>query len=314
MDEQPNDAERRDPGPPQGAMTPGPGEPQADGAGGAGGFAPADATGTQSPADATAAPRAWEAAPALGADEPLPSPPPTETTPGAPIDWQAIPSSPTTRRRRFVLVALGVATFVLVALVVSIIRGSTSNDPYEAASRDFGQKLLSMPEFKARYGTVTTDDQAFEVGQQLAASGIPRLVDADLLRYWQLSDKLLNVVDAGPCGRIFRNTIQPAEAKQMTRALDLPTFKELLDVTMLALQADLHDDPLKPSPTEAQVSSAFEKLQAALGASVTETTGKLSDASATDAEVCTAGRAFLGAVLGLSEPDRTVVLRYVISP
>ena len=248
------------------------------------------------------------------ADRGDPSSTPSETMPGPPIDWEAIPSTPTTRRRRFVYVALGVAAFVLVTLGVSIIGGSKSNDPYEAASRDFGQKLLSMPEFKAKYGTVTTEDQAFEVGQQLAASGIARLGDADLLRYWQLSDKLLNVVDEGPCGRIFRNTIQPAEAKQMTRALDLPTFQELLDVTMLAFQADLRGDPPKPAPTESQVSGAFAKLQAALGSSVTETSAKLADASATDAEVCVAGRAFLGAVLGLTEPDRTVVLRYVISP
>jgi len=287
MDEQPSESDQLAPGAPPESSPPGPAAPFA----------------RQSNDDVSAT-----------ASEPETTTASETTTAGPPIDWQTMPSAPTPRRRQFVYVALGVAAFVLVTLGVSIVGGSKSNDPYEAASREFSQKLLSMPEFKAKYGTVTSEDKAYELGQQLAASGLSRLGDADFLRYWQLSNKLLNVADPAPCGRIFRSTVQPAEAKQIARSLDLTTFKELLDVTLLALQADLRDDPPRPPPTSAQVSSAFVKLQGAMGPTIVETSSKLTDPSASDTEVCYAGRAFLAGVLGLGEPDRTVILRYVISP
>ena len=191
-------------------------------------------------------------------------------------------------------------------------RGSPK-DAYDVAASEFGRQLLAMPEFKAKYGEVTSEQQAYEVGQKAAASGIPRLGDADLLRYWQDSATLLNVADPSACGRILRNKLQPSEASKMARSLDLTTFKDLLSVTMLALQADLRGDPVRPVPTAQELSGAFVKLQAAMGPSMVESSTKLTDASATDPDVCTAGRTFIGGVLALGDPDRTVILRYSIT-
>jgi hypothetical protein len=203
-------------------------------------------------------------------------------------------------------------SLALIALVGAIFRGS-GGDAYDVAANDFGRQLLAMPDFKAKYGELTTEQQAYAVGQKAAASGIPRLGDADLLRYWQDSAKLLNVAEPGACGRILRNKIQPGEASKVARALDIETFKDLLGVTLLAVEADLRGDPVRPVPDAQQVSGALVNLQSAMGPSMLESSSKLTDASATDADVCTAGRTFIGGVLALGEPDRTVILRYSIS-
>lgn len=234
--------------------------------------------------------------------------------PGAPVDWStATAVQPAPRRNKLVLAGLGLAGVALVGLVWMITGGSPSNDPYDAAARDVGEKLLAMPEFKARYGDVTSEDRAFEIGQEIALKGIPKLGDADLLRYWQLTNRMIGVADPTTCGRIFRQTAKPADAKNAARALDIESFKALLDVTVLAFQADLRGEPVKPVPSSTQLSTAFAALQTAMGPSMADAAAKLGDTAASDADVCTAGRSFLGAVLALGEPDRTVIARYMIA-
>lgn len=235
--------------------------------------------------------------------------------PGAPVDWQtAAPTGPTPARKKVVTVGLVVAGVILFGLILTITRGgSSSNDPYDVATREAGQKLLAMPEFKAKYGDVTSDERAFQIGQEIALKGIPRLGDADLLRYWQLTNKMIGAADPAVCGRIFKQTAGVEDAKKTARALDLASFRELLDVTVLALQADLRGDPVRPTASEEALTTAFLALQVSMGAGMTDAATTLNDKSASDADVCAAGRSFLGAVLNLGEPDRTVIARYMIA-
>jgi hypothetical protein len=238
--------------------------------------------------------------------------PPTES--GPPVDWQAAAAAPpTSGRNKLVYVGLAVAVVVLFGLITSILRGAPSNDPYDVATREIGQKLLAMPEFKARYGDVTSEERAFQIGQEIALKGIPRLGDADLLRYWQLTNKMIAVADPAICGRIFRQTSGVEDAKKTARGLDIESFRQLLDVTLLAFQADLRGDPVRPTPSNEALTTAFLALQMSMGPGMADTAAKLTDKSASDADVCTAGRSFLTAVLALGEPDRTVITRFMIS-
>ena len=241
------------------------------------------------------------------------APPPT--TLGAPVDWQAaaVAAPPTSGRKKLVYVGLGVAIVVLFGLVTTILRGSPSNDPYDVATREIGQKLLAMPEFKAKYGDVTSEDRAYQIGQEIALKGIPRLGDADLLRYWQLTNKMIGVAEPAICGRIFKQTAGAEDAKRTARALDLASFRELLDVTLLAFQADLRGDPVRPVPSNEALTTAFLALQLSMGPGMADAAATLTDRSASDADVCAAGRSFLAAVLALGEPDRTVITRYMIA-
>jgi hypothetical protein len=240
--------------------------------------------------------------------------PGTSVDSGSPVDWQAAgPTSPTPGRKKLVYVGLAVAVVVLYGLIRTITAGSLSNDPYDVATREVGQKLLAMPEFKARYGDVTSEDQAYQIGQEIALKGIPRLGDADLLRYWQLTNKMIGVADPAACGRIFKQTAGAEDAKKTARALDLESFRQLLDVTLIAFQADLRGDPVRPAPSGEALTTAFLALQTSTGPAMADVGAKLNDKSASDADVCTAGRSFLGAVLALGEPDRTVIARYMIA-
>ena len=235
--------------------------------------------------------------------------------PGAPVDWQAAaPTAPMPGRKKLVYVGLAVAGVVLFGLIRTITGGaSPSNDPYDVATREFGQKLLAMPEFKAKYGDVTSNERAYQIGQEIALKGIPRLGDADLLRYWQLTNKMIGAADPAVCGRIFKQTAGMEDASKAARALDLGSFRELLDVTLLALQADLRGDSVRPTASQVALTTAFLALQVSMGAGVTDAATTLSDKSASDTDVCAAGRSFLGAVLNLGEPDRTVIARYMIA-
>jgi len=301
MDERPSDDDRLEPGP----MAPGP-VPDPSPVPARVGWEPVGrpvSAGTSPTTDGPAA-----------AEPSDPTMPPVGPMTAPLVEWTgtSVAAPPTGRRKRLIYIGLGVAIVVLVGLVGSIVRGSKSNDPYDLAAADFGRQLLAMPEFKAKYGNLTSEQQAYDVGQRAAASGIPRLGDADLLRYWQDSATLLNVSEPSACGRILRNKVQAGEAARLARALDLATFKDLLAVTMLAVQADLRGDPVHPMPDQQQVSGAFIKLQASMGPSMVTSSTKLTDATASDADVCTAGRTFIGGVLALGEPDRTVILRYSI--
>jgi hypothetical protein len=267
------------------------------------------------PATPGAAPTAGEAAegPAAPLSSEMGSSGPSNAS-AAPVDWQAAgAAAPTSGRKKLVYVGLAVAVVVLLGLIRTITGGSPSNDPYDVATREVGQKLLAMPEFKAKYGEITSEEQAYQIGQEIALKGIPRLGDADLLRYWQLTNKMIGVADPAVCGRIFKQTAGAEDARKTARALDLDSFKQLLDVTLLALQADLRGDPVRPAPSSDALTTAFLALQTSMGPGMTDAATKLSDKSASDADVCAAGRSFLGAVLALGEPDRTVITRYMIA-
>ena len=259
-----------------------------------------------------AAPQAWPPPPEAGVTAPAAIPAAAPDAPGAPVDWQAAGAvAPTPRRRKLVYVGLAIAVVVLSALVLTIFRGTASNDPYDVATREMGQKLLDMPEFKARYGDVTTNERAYQVGQEIALKGVPRLGDADLLRYWQLTNKMIASADPAICGRIFKQTASAEDARRTARTLDLESFRQLLEVTLRAFQADLRGDPVRPAPSSEALTTAFLALQTSMGAGITDAAAKLTDKSASDADVCAAGRSFLGAVLQLGEPDRTVITRYM---
>jgi hypothetical protein len=270
---------------------------------------PVDWNEGPSPAAASPSPTSGEGVEGSGAA--FPSEP---GAPGGPVDWQAAGApAATSGRKKLVYVGLALAGAVLFGLIRTITGGSQSNDPYDVATREVGQKLLAMPEFKAKYGDITSEERAYQIGQEIALKGIPRLGDAELLRYWQLTNKMIGVADPAICGRIFKQTAGAEDARKTARALDLESFKQLLDVTLLALQADLRGDPVRPAPSSDALTTAFLALQTSMGPGMADAATTLNDKSASDADVCAAGRSFLGAVLALGEPDRTVITRFMIA-
>jgi hypothetical protein len=250
-----------------------------------------------------------------------PQPPPTEPGPAAPdpveppaqSGWiQPSPDQKPGRALPVVLAVVAVGVLGIIALFAFI---GANTDPRDAAARDFGQRIMEMPEFEARYGDVDSPEEAYQLGQQVGLTAFARLDDATLLRYWQLMELLLQGADDQTCSGLIRQTIEASDAMELTRLLDEDQFLELLEISFRAFEADLKGISGPPAPSDADVQAASLALANAMGVDqVTQAANALQDPTADAAAVCTASKSFIHGVLQLPEPHRGTFLRYMASP
>lgn len=249
-----------------------------------------------------------------------PLPPPTDPVPETPAPDETptqsgwIQPSPDQGRRVLPVLVAVVAVGVLGVLALFIVIGANA-DPRDAAARDFGQRLMDMPEFEARYGDITEPGDAYELGQQVGLTAFARLDDASLLRYWQLMEVLIQSADDRSCTGLIRQTLDASEAVELTTLLDDDQFVELLEISFRAFESDLKGIPGPPAPTDADVQSASVALANAMGVDqLNQAASALQDPTADDATVCSATKAFISGVLQLQEPHRATFLRYMANP
>jgi hypothetical protein len=266
------------------------------------------------------------AVPLPAASEPMATPDAPAATPSSgwvgtsgPVDGSAPlppPSSDTTGRIARVLIVLG----VLAALFVGsfVVRGAISGlftSEHEKAATEAGERILAMPAFEARYGDVDSADRAFDVGQELVTTALPRLSPAELDQYWRATAEILNVADPEVCGKILRQTATREEAEAAAKALDIGTWRTLLSVTVVAIERELQGVEGSPAPTDTELTAAYEALAIQMGeAQVVATGNTMNDPAATNAAVCDAGKAFLAGVLALEETPKQTILRFMVSP
>ncbi len=263
-----------------------------------------------------------------------PAPSEPVTTPAAPIvtpssGWvgtsgpadgsEPIPPPPSdTTRKRVVRGALVVVVIILFGLGSVIVRGALSSlfaSEHEKVATEAGERILAMPAFKARFGDVDSADRAFDIGQELVTTALPRLSGAELDQYWQVTAKILDVADQEVCGKILRQTSTPEEAETAAEALDIDSWRTLVSVTVVAIERDLQGVEAAPSPTEAELNDAYIALAEEMGeAEVVAAGNAMSDASATNTAVCDAGKAFLAGVLALPDAPRETILRFMVEP
>jgi hypothetical protein len=252
-------------------------------------------------------------------EQPLPPPTdPVAETPALddtpPQSGWIQPSPGQGRSRVLPVLAAVVAVGVLGVLALLVVVGANA-DPRDAAARDFGQRLMEMPEFEARYGDIDEPQEAYELGQQVGLTAFARLDDASLLRYWQLMEVLIQSADDRTCTGLIRQTLDASEAVQLTKLLDEDQFVELLEISFRAFEADLKGIPGPPAPTDADVQSASFALAGAMGTDqLNQAASALQDPAADDATVCTGTKAFISGVLRLQEPHRATFLRYMATP
>ncbi len=234
---------------------------------------------------------------------PAPAPEPVE-------GW--IPPAEGKSSRIIIRVAAAIAVIVAGALVFTIFVGSQV-DPREAAANDYGRRLLEMPEFQARFGDVDSPERAYELGRELGTTALVRLGDPSLLRYWQLTEVVLQNADDSTCSQIMRQTIKAEQAGELAKTLDEDQYNEFLEVTFKAFAAELKKTPGPPPPSDADVQAASLALANAMGLdALTEAANALQDTTAEDKVVCDAARAIIGGVLALEEPHRATFLRYMV--
>jgi hypothetical protein len=252
-------------------------------------------------------------------EQPLPPPgdsapePPAPAEPPAPSGW--IPPSPGPKPSRVLPAILAVGALGVLGVLALLAFIGANVDPRDAAASDFGRRLMEMPEFEARYGDVDSVEEAYRLGQEAGLTAFARLDDASLLRYWQLMDQVIEGADDRACAGLIRQTLDAAEATEMTRLLDEDQFEELLGISFRAFEADLKGIAGPPPPSDAQVQSASAALASAMGIDrLNEAASALQDPAADDATVCRATKAFIGGVLDLEDPHRATFLRYMASP
>jgi hypothetical protein len=250
-----------------------------------------------------------------------PLPPPTDPVPGTPATDETptqrgwIQPSPDQGRSRLLpLLAAVVAVGVLGILGLFVLIGANA-DPREVAARDFGQRLMEMPEFEARYGDIDEPGEAYELGQQVGLTAFARLDDASLLRYWQLMEVLIQSADDRTCTGLIRQTLEASEAVELTKLLDEDQFVELLEISFRAFEADLKGIPGPAAPTDADVQAASVALAGAMGTDqLNQAASALQDPAAHDGTVCRATKSFISGVLQLPDSHRATFLRYMASP
>ena len=242
------------------------------------------------------------------APEPLspPEPPP-------PSGW--IQPPPGQKPSRVLPAILAVVAFGVVGVLGLLVFIGANVDPRDAAASDFGRRLMEMREFEARYGDVDSAEEAYRLGQQVGLTAFARLDDTSLLRYWQLMDQVIQGADDRACAGLIRQTLDAAEATELTRLLDEDQFEELLGISFRAIEADLKGIAGPPPPSDAQVQSASAALASAMGLDqLNQAASALQDPAADDDTVCRATKSFIGGVLDLEDPHRATFLRYMASP
>ena len=241
--------------------------------------------------------------PPVAAPTPAPASEPTQ-------GW--IPPTDKKPSRMIIRVAAGIAVALLGLFVFTIFIGSQV-DPREAAANDYGRRLLEMPEFQARFGDVDSPERAYELGRELGTTALVRLDDPSLLRYWQLTEAVLQNADDSTCSQVMRQTIKAEQAGELAKTLDEDQYNEFLEVTFKAFEAELKETPGPPPPSDADVQAASLALANAMGLdAVTDAANALQDTTAEDKAVCDAAKAVIGGVLALEEPHRATFLRYMV--
>lgn len=246
-------------------------------------------------------------------------PPPTDPEPEpaapgeppAPSGW--IQPSPDAEPRRLLALLLAIVAVGVLA-VVAVMVARSQGDPYDRAEQELGGRIAELPAFQDRFGDVGSSDEAFDLGQQLGTTALPRLGDTDLLRIWQLNGRLLQLADDTACARVMRQSISGADATELARQLEVEEYREFLELSYLALEAELNGTAGPPPPTDADFQSASVALASAMGFdTMMRDATTLQDPAATDPDLCAAARSIVQAVLGLEEPHRMTMLRSFVN-
>jgi hypothetical protein len=244
--------------------------------------------------------------------EPGPVNPAPDETPVQSGWIQPSPDQKPSRALPLVLAVVAVGVLGVIGLLIFI---GANADPRDAAARDFGRRLMEMPEFEARYGDVDSPEEAYQLGQQVGLTAFARLDDASLLRYWQLMEMVIQGADDRTCAGLIRQTLNASDAMELTRLLDEDQFTELLGISFRAFEADLKGIPGPPAPSDADVQAASIALASLMGMDeLNQAATALQDPSADEATVCRATKSFIGGVLQLQEPHRAMFLRYMANP
>jgi hypothetical protein len=264
-------------------------------------------------------------------DEPAsPSTPTVPTEPTLPPGTPLQPASAQKRsRRRLLLIGVGVFVLVMAGLALRTIVTQTAVD---YAAQFFGGPLQRLPADQRealglRFDTMLGDRFDGMSNQEIAADlerlvrgGMPRLDDARLVTRLQLQTKGLDAMTEAECAEFGRPSMsgQPVPnsvGQTLMKHLEAADLGVWLDIAADAVEAELAGTSPARRVSDAEAEQVFKEVfEGVEGETLTLITDvSANQATATDADVCTAIRTIYDLSLELASPSIELLARYDIS-
>jgi S1-C subfamily serine protease len=156
-----------------------------------------------------------------------------------------------------------------------------------------------------------SEDGAFFAAFEIAARGLARLSDGDLVWRSRAVNEMLQGLDQRTCAAVSRERPSPLQLYVMLSQLSPENQERWMQISLAAISAELRGSAAPQRPSSSQTNQAW----AAVLASMSEKTvrrlafadGELGSMS--DADVCGLARGIYSAVARVPEPHRSVIAR-----
>jgi hypothetical protein len=155
------------------------------------------------------------------------------------------------------------------------------------------------------------EDGAFFAAFEIAARGLARLSDADLVwRSWAVAEMLRNL-DVPTCAAVSRAQPGPLQLYVMLHQLTPDDQQRWMQISLAATAAELRDHPAPRRPSSGRSSQAWSALLASMSGKTVRRLALVGDdlGALSDADLCGLARGIYGAVERVPEPHQAVIAR-----
>jgi hypothetical protein len=176
------------------------------------------------------------------------------------------------------------------------------------------ERLVETHASRLKVDTLGSLEAAEKAGRAWAREGARRLPDDDLSGLLTLERKRMEAVDAGLCGRLLEGTADQEETWRATASLSPPDLDQYLDIRLDAVRAELRSDPpRRPFPADDAVSSALSAIFRVMPRRSADSLRRIFEAeSITPEQECRGALTLIRSVDDVSEPHRSVLIRYLL--
>jgi hypothetical protein len=190
----------------------------------------------------------------------------------------------------------------------------TITDPYTIASERMITRFAESPELRQAFAG-RDPAEAQTMGFELAAKGLRRLDDGQLVRRAQILAHIVEEADLITCAQVFRGEPKPYIDRTLRR-LSSPDIDAWFDLSFAAAVAELQQRTAPPLPVREEITQSLKDLLATLPPADAAFLSSMihEPRRGTVEDACRASRLLYTAAPQLPEPARTTLLRAMVSP
>jgi hypothetical protein len=182
--------------------------------------------------------------------------------------------------------------------------------PYDAALERAAERMKQLPEMQLLASQATDPAEVRARSRELAAQGLHRLSDAQLLERTRILSRIAMLGDVDTCSGLLTGTSSTG-LEAALRQLEPAELDAFFEISYAATVAELRQQPAPPTPTEQEITAAWDALLPIMPA---EEAQPLVEAltqpqQSTNESTCQAARSFLSYVQLVEDPHRASLLR-----